>query len=235
MVWTDGKSKRLSDYAQPSVAVDVALLTLVPDSSGWRMALVVHRDERVGWALPGVFLRVDQGETLAQASLRALETKAGVTGQDPQQLGVFDAVDRDPRGRVLSVAHVDLVPYDRLGEAVAMFNVVGTPPRAELPRGQKALPYDHDLIVEQALEWARQQYDALPDPRHLLPRKFTMYQLRRVHEAVLGQELDKDTFRRRWERLGLVERLDEKSMSSTVGREAHLYIRAKRARSIGRK
>ena len=234
MAWTDSQGKRLCDYEQPSVAVDIALLTLIPDNSGWRLALVVHCDDAVGWALPGVFLRIDRDETLAQASLRALETKAGVTGEDPQQLHVFDVVDRDPRGRVLSVAHVDLVPFDRLEKAVALFDVVGAPPRAELPRGQKVLPYDHDWIVERAVEWARQEYDALPDPRHLLPRKFTMYQLRRVHEAVLGQELDKDTFRRRWERLGLVERLEEKSMSSTVGREAHLYIRAKRGRSIGR-
>jgi len=231
MAWTDKQGKRLSDYTQPSVAVDVALLTLVPDSTGWRMALVVHRDERVGWTLPGVFLRIDEDETLAQASLRALGTKAGVTGEDPQQLGVFDAVDRDPRGRVLSVAHVDLVPQDRLGVDVARLELVGTPPRAKLPRGQKALPYDHDLIVERAVKWARQQYDALPDPHHLLPRKFTMYQLRRVHEAVVGQELDKDTFRRKWERLGLVERLEEKSMSSTVGREAHLYLRSRRGRA----
>ena len=225
MTWRDSSGNALSDYPQPSVAVDVAVLTLVPEASTWQLAVVVVEDPREGLVLPGTFLRVEQSETLAGAALRGLRDKAGIDGTAPQQLHVFDAVDRDHRGRVLSVAHVDLVPHDSLSPGVRLLEI-DERARVRLPKGQAALGYDHDAIVERAVSWTRQRYDALPDPGGFLSRKFTMYQLRRVHEAIDGRELDKDSFRRKWDRLDLVVRLDEMAMSSTVGREASLYKRA---------
>src|SRR4051794_21412061 len=117
MEWLDGSGRSLADYPRPSVAVDVALLTVRPDG---RLAVLVHR--RGGghaegrWALPGTFLH--ERERLAEAALRALRDKAGVRGERPEQLGVFDEPDRDYRGRVLTVAHVDLVPAERLADQV---------------------------------------------------------------------------------------------------------------------
>src|SRR5437763_4779432 len=103
----------LAQWPRPSVAVDVALLTVRPPGE---LAVLIHR--RAGgygkgrWSLPGTF--VHEGETLQRAALRALRDKAGVRGEHPQQLRVFDAPRRDDRGWVMSVAHADLVPYERL-------------------------------------------------------------------------------------------------------------------------
>ena len=113
VIWRDETGRALADYPRPSVAVDVALMTIREEG---RLGVLVHRRDSgyaAGrWSLPGTF--VHERERLADAALRALRDKADVAGQRPEQLGVFDDPDRDDRGRVLSIAHVDLVPADRL-------------------------------------------------------------------------------------------------------------------------
>ncbi|GAA1276066.1 NUDIX domain-containing protein [Pseudonocardia aurantiaca] len=215
-------SRTLADYPHPSIAVDVALLTVTEDG---RLAVLLHeREEQYEtgrWSLPGTFVQVD--ETLRVAALRALRKKVGVTGQEPQQLRVFDAVDRDDRGRVMSVAHVDLVPSDRLeGTTGTLRRVDSATRRPVLPDGQNGLAFDHDEIVETAVKWARDAYRERPDPRRLIGEEFTLLELQRVHEAVLGRPWQKDTFRRH-----MVQYLDETGGLSrgAVGKPARLFRR----------
>ena len=139
------------------------------------------------WALPGTFLR--ERETLADAVLRCLREKAGISGRVPRQLQVFDDPARDDRGWVLSVAHVDVVPLAALEEAlksdgVRLASVTGEP---ELIAG---LPYGHAEIVAKAVEWLRAAYAEAPDPGALLDEPFTLKDLRELHEAVAGETLD---------------------------------------------
>ena len=180
-----------ADWWRPSVAVDVALLTVAGES----LAVVVHpatQGPAAGkWLLPGTFLH--EGELLADAALRALRDKIGVSGHTPRQLRVFDAPDRDDRGRVLSVAHVDLVRADRV-EGCTLAPLVGG--RAHVPGRQRRMPYEHDDIVQAAVSWARQAYEDAVDPADLLDEPFTLADLRRLHAAVAGEPLPKDTFRR---------------------------------------
>jgi 8-oxo-dGTP diphosphatase len=226
MVRRDGDGRALADWPRPSVAVDVALLT-VRDG---RLAVLVHRrpggHERGRWALPGVF--VGERERLAEAALRALRDKAGVVGERPEQLGVFDDPDRDDRGRVLSVAHVDLVPAARLPAELLVPVVDG---RAQLPGGAgDGLAFDHDAIVARAVDWARALHRDRPDPRGLLAGEaFTLLELQRLHETVLGTPLQKDTFRRKM-LPGLVE--TPARSRGAVGKPARLYRRAGGVRDL---
>ena len=190
--FTDAAGKFLTDYPRPSVAVDTALLT-VPAGSDTLHVLLVRREGSHGhgeWALPGTFLH--DGERLADAVLRSLRDKAGVEGLCPRQLHVFDAPDRDDRGWVLSVAHLDVVAWSRLERAVTLHDDVRLVPVADVA----GLPFDHDAIVALAVTELRDTYRMNPDPDKLLSDPFTLLELRRVHQAVLGQELPKDTFRR---------------------------------------
>jgi 8-oxo-dGTP diphosphatase len=219
VTWRDGTGRALADYPRPSVAVDVALLTVRTDG---RLAVLVHRrgsgHAEGRWALPGTFVR--ERERLAEAVLRALREKVGVSGERPAQLGVFDEPDRDDRGRVLTVAHVDLVPAARLAGRVTA--PIGGD-RAEPPDGD-GLAFDHDEVVARAVAWARALYREHPDPRGLLPGDtFTLYELQQLHEAVLGEQLQKDTFRRRM--LGALVETAEVSRG-TVGKPARLFRRA---------
>jgi 8-oxo-dGTP diphosphatase len=219
MEYRDRSGKALADYPRPSLAVDVALLTVVDGG----LAVLVHKaDEGYAagkWSLPGTFVHSD--ELLSDAALRALRDKCGVVGESPRQLRAFDALDRDERGRVVSVAHVDLVPVVRL-DGVQLVPISGS--RVVLPGRQRRLPFDHDEIVAEAVNWARSAYAALPDPSRLLDAEFTLYQLRKLHEAVLGAELTpaKDTFRRLME-----PHLKEtgRIFTGTVGKPAMLYRR----------
>jgi 8-oxo-dGTP diphosphatase len=221
MAWRSESGRTLEDYPHPSVAVDVALLT-VRDGT---LSVLVHErtaDYAPGrYSLPGTFVRID--ETLEEAARRALRTKVGVTGQQPEQLHVFDDPARDDRGRVLSVAHVDLVPLDRLGDAdVVLAPIEGAPARPVLPGGHTHLAFDHDHIVERAVEWARTLYGRAPDPRGLAGAEFTLLELQRLHEAIGGRALQKDTFRRR-----VRDDLDDTGQlsSGTIGKPARLYRR----------
>src|SRR3954453_16352008 len=97
--YRDTRGRKLTDYPQPSVAVDTAVLTLDPERG--LVLLEVRRPAGKGWALPGTFLH--EGETLADAVDRSLRDKANVRGLHPRQLHVFDDPMRDDRGWVLSV------------------------------------------------------------------------------------------------------------------------------------
>ena len=202
--YRDPTGAKLADYPQPSVAVDTAVLTLAPRTNPTRGApphrlsvLLVRRPEGVGgpqWALPGTFLH--QGERLADAVTRSLTQKAGVTGGHPAQLAVFDDPDRDERGWVLSVAHLAVIPYAALGDAV-----LADPARVRLAPVSRPgpLPYDHKAIVAAAVRELRRRYADRPDPERLLGPRFTMCELRDIHEAIAGTTLQKDTFRRAME------------------------------------
>lgn len=178
---TDAHGKKLTDYPRPSVAVDTAVLTV--DGGELRVLLDVSAGLR---RLPGAFLR--EGELLADAVRRSLAQKVSVTGVEPAQLRVFDALDRDDRGRVLAVAHLAVVPIDRLAEASGTLAPV---------EGLTGLHFDHDEIVRIAADRLRIRYRERPDPDHLLGASFTLPALQSTHEAVLGERLPRDTFRRR--------------------------------------
>lgn len=197
----------LGDYPRPSVAVDTAVLTV---ASG-ELCVGLLRDPRAHLRrLPGTFLH--QGETLADAVRRSLREKAGIADVEPAQLHVFDALGRDSRGWVLSVAHLAAVRADALG------NLDLVPVTLAID-----LDFDHDDIVRLAVARLRDDYSEHPDPAGLLPEVFTIAQLRGVHEAVAGERLQSDAFRRR-----MLGRLRETGglQRGGVGKPAAQYRRA---------
>ena len=201
-------------------------MTVIPageGSSAHLGILLVRRPPQsvgalAGWALPGTFLH--EGETLAEAVRRSLEVKAGVTGREPQQLHVFDYPARDDRGWVLSVAHLDVLAFDDLERLRELPNTRIAPLPSRL-----RLPYDHLAIIDLATERLRLEYRTHPDPRGLLHESFTISDLRAVHEAVAGRELQKDTFRRL-----MIDELESlpAAAEGRRGRPAQLFGRSER-------
>jgi ADP-ribose pyrophosphatase YjhB (NUDIX family) len=215
--WRDSRGRTLTDYVRPSVAVDTAVLSLDRDIG--LVVLQVRRPTGRGWALPGTFLH--QGETLADAVDQSLREKANVRGLHPRQLHVFDDPHRDERGWVLSVAHVDVVPLDRLA-----FRFAETT-RLMPASARGRLPYDHASIIARAVDQLRSRYQTEPDPDRLLGDEVTLRQLRLAHEAVAGAELQRDAFRRTME-----PHLDATGQTITAarGRPAELFRRTKNPR-----
>ena len=196
-------------YPHPSLAVDVVLLTV---SGGALRTLLVRRDEapQAGrYALPGGFVGI--GESLDDAATRILASKAGATGIYTEQLYTFGEPARDPRTRVVSVAYFALVPPDRLPAGAVLSEIAvpwegeaGGAVRALDTDGALPLAFDHADILGLAVKRLRGRIWYSPVAFELVPARFTLLDLRRVYETILGRALNKDSFRRRVIDAGLV-------------------------------
>jgi len=165
------------------------------------------------WALPGGFIRME--ETLEQAVRRELEEETGLTLSYLEQLYTFGAPHRDPRGRVISTAYLGLVrPSEVAVEGgddaakaewfpVGDLEGVGDDAIAKIEKGIP-LAFDHPKIVRCALRRLRSKLRWQPVGIELLPRKFTMTELRVVYEIILGEKLDKRNFRTKVMRFGVL-------------------------------
>jgi 8-oxo-dGTP diphosphatase len=227
-------------YERPSVAVDVALLSA---AEGALHTILVRRSahpEKGRWALPGGFVGIS--ESLDAAAARVLRTKAGLEGVFLEQLYTFGDPRRDPRTRVISVAHYALVDFGRFeaaaraAEGVAIGRIVvpwegetGGP--VEVPGeggAPRHLAFDHADILGMAVKRIRGKLDYTPIGFQLLPPAFTLLALQRVHETVLGRPVNKDSFRRRMLASGQLEATGE-SEKEVDHRPAELYRFARRS------
>jgi 8-oxo-dGTP diphosphatase len=169
------------------------------------------------WALPGGFVR--QGESLEHAARRELEEETGVRDVYLEQLYTFGDADRDPRGRIVTVAYYALLT----GEAAPLKAGTDAGAAAWMPaRKHPPLAFDHDRILTYALERLANKLDYTTVGFQLLPRKFTLSQLQRVYETVLGRSLDKRNFRRKLAILDVLTPLDE-WVQDGPSRPAQLY------------
>nr|WP_255653629.1 MULTISPECIES: NUDIX domain-containing protein [Myxococcus] len=169
------------------------------------------------WALPGGFVRMD--ESLDEAARRELEEESGIRPGHLEQLFTFGAPERDPRGRVVTVAYFALVKLSAHtlraatdAREAAWFSVWDTP----------KLAFDHADILNTALQRLKGKVRYQPIGFELLPPKFTLTQLQRLYEIVLERELDKRNFRKKILAMDLLEELDEVEQDVSH-RAARLY------------
>jgi 8-oxo-dGTP diphosphatase len=202
------------------LSVDVVALTA---PAGRLQVLLIRRDkapfagER---ALPGVAVASD--ETLAVAAARALAEKAGVDADavrdlHVEQLATFDAIHRDPRGRTVSAAYLALARAALdVGQGAEWVDV------DDVPAG--SLPFDHDQILETAVERLRGRLRYSDIAAHLVEPSFPLDELHACYEGVLGRELDRSNFRAKLLKVGLIEKVGvDRSVGRRGGRPRHLY------------
>lgn len=200
------------------VAVDNCIFTVIDGRLEVLLIQMKQEPFDFAWALPGRL--IDDGETLDGASSRILEEQAGVEGAYSEQLYTFDDTRRDPRGRVVSVGYLSLVPHDRLRLAATdKYRAVRFWDCRRLP---ERLGFDHAEIVSRGRQRLQSKIQYTNCMWSLVPEKFTLSQLQTAYETVLARPLDKRNFRKKVLALGLVRALDE---MSTGGRHrpARLY------------
>ncbi len=169
------------------------------------------------WALPGGF--VEAHETIDEGAQRELEEETGISHTVLESFGTYSKVDRDPRGRVISIGFMALVDPNahRLmasGDAakVAWVNI------KELP----TLAFDHSEILADALRHLQEGIQIRPIGLCLLPSEFTLSSLQELYETILDVAMDKRNFRKKVSRMPFVVSTGKKQ-TGQANRPAELY------------
>lgn len=178
----------------PLVTVDIALFTLI---EGQLRVLLVERanaPSRGAWALPGGVLKPDEDENLEGAASRVLATKIKVQVRHLEQIATVSGAARDPRGWSISTVFCALLPSEEVPAAAGW--KTSSICWADPVNQDRALAFDHAVLIDRALASLRNKVGRKTLPLHLLPPKFTLTEVQQACEAILGRQLDKGTFRR---------------------------------------
>jgi 8-oxo-dGTP diphosphatase len=202
---------------RPSVTVDVVIFSLVADDLKVLLIKRKYAPYKDVWAIPGGFVRIE--ESLEEAAVRELAEETGVTDVYIEQLYTFGQPKRDPRTRVITVAYFALVPHHAIrhqaGDDAAE---TGWFSLFDLPE----LAFDHRKILDYGLTRLRYKLEYTSVGFQLLPDVFTLTELQRAYQTILGEKLDKRNFRRKILSAGILEETGKKT-SDGEGRPAMLY------------
>lgn len=168
------------------------------------------------WSLYGGF--VNEDEDLEEAANRTILELTGMTKLYMRQVGAFGAIDRDPGERVISIAYCALIDVKDYDDNLRQQHGLEWVALNEVP----SLYSDHNLMVSNALAQIRRRINTEPIVFNLLPELFTLTQLQRVYEAILGSSIDKRNFRKRVKQIEFIEKT-EFIDKTTSRRGAALY------------
>jgi 8-oxo-dGTP diphosphatase len=180
--------------------VDVVIFTVLADQL---QVLLVQRPDGQGepfpgaWALPGGFVDVQKDASLESCARRKLLEKTSVKSPYLEQLGSWGNATRDPRGWSATHAWFALIRSESV-KLLDQGNVTSAQWRpVDTISPRKKMAFDHFEILEAAVERLRAKVEYTSLPAYLLPEPFTLPQLQRMYEVVLGRSIDKSGFRTR--------------------------------------
>lgn len=185
-------------YPRPSVTTDCVIFGY--DGKELKVLLVQRGIPpfKGMWAFPGGYLQMD--EDAIDGAKRELKEETGLEDAYIEQFRTFSAVDRDPRGRVITIAHLALVRISEVhgGDDAAKADWF---PLTDVPQ----LAFDHDMILREAVKELKQKIHFEPVGFELLPEKFTMPQLQNLYESILDVRFDRRNFSNKMLHLGILE------------------------------
>ena len=192
--------EKMYTYKYPHAAVTTDCVIFGFDDNGLKVLLIERGIEPFlgKWALPGGFLRMN--ESVEECAARELREETGLECKRLEQLKVFSEVNRDPRERVVTIAFLAIVKVTDVkggddAKNAQWFSLDAIP----------ELAFDHADILEEALKQLKVRicFDSICFD--LLPEEFTMPQLQRLYETILGVEFDRRNFKKKMLKLGIVE------------------------------
>lgn len=198
------------------VAVDAVVFSIVNEDL---KVLLIRRNKapfKGKYALPGGF--VEHHENLEQAVKRELAEETNVKNVFLQQLGAYGELERDPRGRIVSIAFLALISPDQ--KLVSTKDAVGA--EWHSTDDLDDIAFDHEKIIEDSLKQLRYELQTTNIALQILPREFTLSELQHLYELVLKLPLDKRNFRRRIKELSILKKISGAKMEG-AHRPAQLY------------
>lgn len=225
-----------SNHPNPILAIDLGLICI--DEGALKVLLIAREDyKEVGgaWALPGGIVHIDN--TLKQTALRVLKTKANLDQFHLEQLETFGSLDRDPRGRVVSVAYFALTPHaKRLKKAAEQDDLILATIKLQIEDGEQAisvlnddgqnlnLAFDHDIIINRIILRLQGKLDYTPIALSLLSEQFTLRDVQQVFETIQSTSFAKPAFRRKLLDRNIIQPTGQLETASNF-RPAELYKR----------
>lgn len=160
-------------------------------------------------AFPGGFMRID--ETAEECAIRELKEETGLEINNIKQLGAFSGVNRDPRERVVTIAFYALAKQSEVtggddAAAAQWVSINDVPP----------LAFDHDYILRQAMQRIRRDIHFEPIGFGLLNEEFTIAELQRLYEAILGIRFDRRNFYKKIMQTGILQDANEPCNSYAI-------------------
>lgn len=199
-------------YPRPAVTVDCVVFGF----DGVRLSLLLVERGREPFkgkrAFPGGFLDMD--ETAEECARRELREETGLDIVSLDQFHTFSAVGRDPRGRVISIAYVALVPISEVKGGDDAASAGWYPVNESL-----SLAFDHSHILEVALNYLKKQICFQPIGIEFFPDCFKLSQLQNLYEAIWKVKFDERNFAKKILSLNILEKVNSKTTSGNVESE----------------
>ncbi|MBP5682794.1 MAG: NUDIX hydrolase [Bacteroidales bacterium] len=201
------------DFPHPALATDCAVFGF--DGQCIKILLVKRGIEPFKglWALPGGFLRMN--ETTEECIRRELHEETSLSPEVIEHFGVFSALDRDPRERVVSLAYYSLVKQSEVvggdDASDARWFALGALP---------TLAFDHKEILDKALQTLREKIHFEPIGFDLMDRQFTIPDLQRLYESILGVIFDRRNFMKKILMSGVISECKDVEVAPSPTRHA---------------
>lgn len=204
-------------YPQHHVAVDCIILGY--DKEGLKVLLSRRRFQPAQgeWSLMGGWIH--DTETAEEAAERVMFEVTGLKDLYLEQVKVFSQPDRDPGGRVLSIAFYAMIRIDKHDRDLVKKHGASWIPIKKMPR----LVFDHQEMVEAAHEKLKLKASYELIGQNLLPSKFTLLQLRKLYEAVFQRKFDPGNFRKKVLSLNMLQK--QKDKNTTESKKGAYYYK----------
>jgi ADP-ribose pyrophosphatase YjhB (NUDIX family) len=220
----------------PNVSIDCVVIGF--DLQQLQILLLKLKEHDL-WMLPGGFIHLD--EDMDQAATRILEERTGIKLPYLKQFHTFGDVDRNKKSTFPDIDQKSETEYKRMLEFVkqrfissgylSLVDIRSCAPTPDTLSDQctwkpvKQLPqllYDHQEILEKALEQLKSRINYMPVGNSLLPEKFTMKEFQALYEQILSRSLDRGNFQKKMLKLGFLDR-HEKQLTGGAHKAPYLY------------
>lgn len=206
-----------SQIDKPAVSVTLLIVTATETDFDVLLVKRTRSPFKDMWSLPGDIIALD--ETLEESARRIMKEKTGMENFYLEQLYTFGDPGRDPRGRLITVAYLCLLPNKTLlPEKINDILQKKWYPSKNLP----PLAFDHDLLISFGIERIINKMGYSTIAKDLLGESFRLSELQKLYELALSGPIDKRNFRKWLKNLALVEPTGEVFRSGRH-RPAKLY------------
>ncbi|NQZ87378.1 MAG: NUDIX hydrolase [Colwellia sp.] len=211
----------IHEFDIPLTSVDMTIFTIEDDLLKVLLVKRAQFPAKGEWALPGGFINLKSDGTLNDTVSRKLKEKTGVEISHLEQVATYGSAVRDPRGWSVTIAYMALI----LNENITLISDESSEEVVWLPIGDiqdnYQLAFDHNVILADSYQRLKNKVQYTSLPINLLPQTFTLSELQKTFELILGYNIEKKSFRRRLLAAEIIVETGEMRVGSN--RPAKLY------------